>query len=125
VFGSTISLPPWACAAGIHRIAFERCYGLLTEGRVSARELGLPRPDFSDYMPFGLLSLRRALPRREVSTNDVFLDVGSGMSRIVLLAAMSYPFQRVLGVEIVRTTSDLHVRGGRGSLLPGVPRSNR
>jgi tRNA1(Val) A37 N6-methylase TrmN6 len=51
-------------------------------------------------MPYGWLSLRRILPCSEVSPHDVFVDVGSGMGRVVLLAAMSYPFQRVLGVEI-------------------------
>jgi hypothetical protein len=43
--------------------------------------------------------LRRVLPRREVGADDVFIDIGSGMGRVVFQAA-GYPFKRVIGVEL-------------------------
>jgi SAM-dependent methyltransferase len=110
VFGSAIKPSYVRLRRAFTGLLFERRYGVSTEGRLSAGELGLPRPNFSDYMPYGWLSLRRALPRSEVSTNDVFLDVGSGMGRVVLLAAMSYPFQRVLGVEISGRLHEIALR---------------
>jgi predicted RNA methylase len=45
-------------------------------------------------------TLRRILPRREVTEEDVFVDLGSGKGRVVLQAALHYPFRRVHGVEL-------------------------
>jgi SAM-dependent methyltransferase len=84
----------------IGELLFERRYGVRTEERLSPHELGLHDPQMSGYMPYGWSRLRRAMPRREVNADDVFLDVGSGMGRVVLQAALHYPFRRVLGIEI-------------------------
>jgi hypothetical protein len=51
------------------------------------------------YEPSGWFYLRRALPRRDVRPDSVFVDFGSGKGRIVYQAAR-YPFARVVGVEI-------------------------
>jgi len=48
--------------------------------------------------PYGLL--RRALRRGEVGPDDVFLDLGCGMGR-VLYEAGRLPFKRVIGVDVV------------------------
>jgi len=37
---------------------------------------------------------------REVGDEDVFVDYGSGMGRVVYQAAAQYPFKRVIGVEL-------------------------
>jgi 16S rRNA G966 N2-methylase RsmD len=50
--------------------------------------------------------LPRILPRRTVDVNDVFLDIGSGMGRALLVAA-SYPFSRVIGVELSAHLNDI------------------
>jgi len=100
VFGTAVKPPYLRLRRAFTGLLFERRYGVHTEARVPADELGLPGPHLSGYMPYGWFSLRRILPASEVSTNDVFLDVGSGMGRVVLQAAMSYPFRRVLGVEL-------------------------
>ncbi len=42
----------------------------------------------------------RVLREDEVSTDDVFLDLGCGMGR-VLLEACRYPFRQVIGVDVV------------------------
>lgn len=85
---------------------FERRYGVRTAGRVDLGELGLEGADRVYYIPASWLTLRRALPRREVGEQDVFVDLGSGMGRMVLEAA-TYPFKRVIGVELSERLHDI------------------
>jgi hypothetical protein len=87
---------------------FERRYGVRTTGRVDLDELGLAGADRVYYIPASWLTLRRALPRREVGEQDVFIDLGSGMGRMVLEAA-TYPFKRVIGVELSEQLHDIAV----------------
>src|SRR5436190_2276182 len=49
--------------------------------------------------PWGIL--RRVLATDEVNREDVFLDLGSGTGRVLLEAALHYPFRRIIGVEVV------------------------
>jgi predicted RNA methylase len=49
--------------------------------------------------------VRRALRRYEISPDDVFVDFGSGMGRVVVEASR-FPFKRVIGVELA---SQLHL----------------
>jgi hypothetical protein len=80
----------------------ERRYGIRTSGVVPLDELGVAAPDRLNYKPAPWFALRRALPRRSVTPDDVFLDFGSGMGRLVFQAALWYPFKRVIGVECPR-----------------------
>jgi Histone methylation protein DOT1 len=73
---------------------------LETEGEIRMEELGLARPDRVRYKPTGWSILPRILPAREVSDDDVFIDYGSGMGRIVYEAAARYSFERVIGLEL-------------------------
>lgn len=57
-------------------------------------------PDRVWYQASGWSYLRRAIPRSDVSGEDVFLDLGCGKGRVVIQAAEQYPFARVIGVEI-------------------------
>ncbi len=57
-------------------------------------------PERAHYQPSGWTWLRRALGRRGVGPGEVFADLGSGKGRVVLQAARTYPFERVIGVEI-------------------------
>ena len=78
-------------------VLVERRWGTETS-RVA--DLGaLDAPGRVRYEPSGWMDLRRILRRRDVSSDDVFLDLGCGKGRIVLQAA-TYPFRRVLGVEV-------------------------
>jgi precorrin-6B methylase 2 len=56
-------------------------------------------PDRVNYQPSGWRYLRRGLRKRDISSNDVFVDFGAGKGRILCQAAR-YPFGRVMGVEI-------------------------
>jgi predicted RNA methylase len=63
-------------------------------------------PDVHDaeriyYIASPWRQLRRALPRREVTEADVFVDIGCGKGRVVLEAAAGYPFRSCMGVELV------------------------
>ena len=53
------------------------------------------------YSPVGWRQLPRVLPPDSVTERDVFVDLGSGKGRAVLEAAATYPFARVIGVELV------------------------
>lgn len=83
-------------------VLFERRLDVRTDACIRLADLGVDAPDRNDYMPSGWLSLRRILRSSEVTADDVFLDVGSGLGRVVLQAAIGYPFRRVHGVEVAR-----------------------
>ncbi|GLW08790.1 hypothetical protein Misp01_39200 [Microtetraspora sp. NBRC 13810] len=82
------------------RALYERRYGVRTSDVVSLTEFGLDHRERVYYSPASWRTLRRALPPREIGGHDVFVDLGSGMGRMVLEAAAHYPFKRVIGVEL-------------------------
>jgi SAM-dependent methyltransferase len=83
----------------LERIAvgrLERHYlGVDTGGDIRPQELGYPH---GLYRGSSWLVLAEIFRRLEVGEQDVFVDVGSGMGRAVLMAARR-PFKRVIGVE--------------------------
>jgi len=87
-------------------LVFERG-GTRTSGLLSLQDLGIEveeQEERTHYAPAGWLALRRVLRKSEVSGEDVFIDYGSGMGR-VLLQAGRYPFRRIIGVEL---STELH-----------------
>ncbi|MEX1140860.1 MAG: methyltransferase domain-containing protein [Thermoleophilaceae bacterium] len=82
------------------RLLYERRYKAETTEAVDLDELGLAADGRGRYEPSDWRVLARVLPRRAVSSDDVFVDIGSGMGRVVLQAAMRYRFRRVIGVEL-------------------------
>jgi SAM-dependent methyltransferase len=99
VFRATLRPVFVAARDGLVRLV-ERRYGIRTSGVIELDELGIAAPDRERYKPAPWLTLRRALPRGSVGADDVFVDFGSGMGRVVFQAAMRYPFKRVTGVEL-------------------------
>jgi SAM-dependent methyltransferase len=67
---------------------------------ITLDQVGFDAPGRRSYQasPWGVIG--RVLPADEVNTDDVFLDLGCGMGR-VLLEATRYPFRRVIGVDVV------------------------
>ena len=96
LFASVVRPPYVWLRNGITDLLFERRLGVRTSGDVELQELGIAADGRVKYRPVGWLTLRRILPPSAVTTDDVFLDIGSGMGRAVLLAA-AYPFRRVIG----------------------------
>ncbi|MEU0518223.1 methyltransferase domain-containing protein [Streptosporangium sp. NPDC006007] len=89
------------------RLLFERRYGVRTSDTVSLARLGLAGEERVDYVAASWRLLRRTLPRRAVGESDVFIDLGSGMGRMVLEAAWRYPFKKVIGVELSGELNDI------------------
>lgn len=83
-----------------HRLLWqweEMRLGVKTAGDIPADQLGHGEQQFG-YQPIDPRSLRAALDLLRPNAADVFVDMGCGMGRGVLVAAR-YPFSRVLGVE--------------------------
>ncbi|MBA3261853.1 MAG: class I SAM-dependent methyltransferase [Thermoleophilaceae bacterium] len=78
---------------------FERALGIDTAGIVELAQLDAEGFEREGYEGSGWLDLRRMLRPGEVKPDDVFLDLGSGKGRVLMLAAR-YPFARVIGVEL-------------------------
>ena len=77
----------------------DRVLGVETTEMVRLAELGLDAMDRVHYEPAGWLDLARILRPDKVTGDDVFVDLGCGKGRVVLMAAR-YPFRRVIGVEL-------------------------
>jgi SAM-dependent methyltransferase len=78
---------------------FDRRHGVRTRGIVQLADLGVAGANRVWHDPSDTLLLRRALRRLGVGPSDVFLDLGAGKGRALLVAARE-PFARFLGVEI-------------------------
>jgi SAM-dependent methyltransferase len=109
----------WRLARHVGDLVFER--GVDTAGR--GYDIPHFHPDRVGYQASGWSYLRRVLPRREVDANDVFVDIGSGKGRVLLQAACSYRFARVIGVEISESLNQIartNVERRRGRLRTDV-----
>jgi SAM-dependent methyltransferase len=106
LFASVIRPPYVWLRNGITDLLYERRLGVRTSGDIGLEELGIAADGRVQYRPVGWLLLRRILPPSAVTTDDVFLDIGSGMGRAVVLAA-AYPFRRVIGVELSTRLVDI------------------
>lgn len=77
----------------------ERRLGIDSKGYIEADELGYVAPGYH-YEPAYYRSIHQALAQVRLRPwEDVFLDYGAGMGRVVVAAARR-PFKRVIGVEI-------------------------
>ena len=77
------------------RFAEQRYLGATTGGEIRAQELGY---EHGLYRGSSWLMLWELFRRLEVAEDDVFVDIGSGMGRVVFMAAHR-PFRRVIGIE--------------------------
>lgn len=81
----------------------ERRYGVKTYGNIPQEELGFAAAGKDSvggmYRASSWPVLRHIFKELRVSREDVFVDYGSGMGRVLILAARQ-PFKRVIGVEM-------------------------
>ncbi len=92
----------WKCLRWLVLQIYDRSQewrlGITTSTFIHWRELGLDENSESyeaiDYGTFGCV-----IRRIRIQPNDVFLDYGCGMGRVIILAARQ-PFRRVIGVEL-------------------------
>lgn len=90
-----------ACRRGWRRAretAREWQLGIRTAGSIDATSLDTGADRFG-YQPIPYAAFAMALQTIQAGANDVFVDLGCGLGRAVILAGMG-PFQRVVGVEI-------------------------
>ncbi|MBX3395447.1 MAG: methyltransferase domain-containing protein [Phycisphaerae bacterium] len=87
----------------VHRLAeqwYERRLGIRSADYIQLPELGIHNAQCKPYAPAEHRTLRRIMNSLEIRPGeDVFIDFGSGMGRVVVVAA-TYPFKRVMGIEI-------------------------
>jgi predicted RNA methylase len=76
----------------------DRALGIETSARVDLADLGLAHPERVGYEAGSWLDLPRILRRGE-ARDEVFLDLGAGKGRALLMASL-YPFRRIVGVEL-------------------------
>jgi SAM-dependent methyltransferase len=81
-------------------------YGIASDEEILASDLGITEKSCHDYLATGYIRFGQLMNEIEIRESDVFLDYGSGLGRAVILAA-TYPFRKVIGVELV---TDLHKR---------------
>ncbi len=73
--------------------------GVNTSQIFMPEDLGYWQEGYQMYTPTDYRSFQRVMRYIDVRERDVFLDYGSGLGRVLLMAAQ-YPFRRVLGVEL-------------------------
>jgi SAM-dependent methyltransferase len=84
----------------------ERRLGIRSAGFISLRDLGF-RDDCYSYEPITYGSVFTALEALKLRPGtEVFIDYGCGMGR-ALIAAATYPFKRVMGVELSEELSEI------------------
>ncbi len=105
LFETTVK-PAWLFARDAANRFLERRNNIQTMGTISLETLELAGEDRVHYRPSEWTTLKRIVPRREVAPDDVFVDFGSGMGRVVFQAAR-YPFKRVIGVELSERLNDV------------------
>ncbi len=75
-------------------------YGVSTGGEISPGDYGVDDGELHCYTATSYRRFRELMGYIDIKANqDVFLDFGSGLGRVVLLAA-TYPFRKVIGVEL-------------------------
>jgi SAM-dependent methyltransferase len=95
----TVKLGYHALARALGGAVIDRIANVETADKVDLEDFGLAQPNRVGYEAGSWLDLPRILRRDEIGPDDVFLDLGSGKGRMVLVAAR-YPFKRVIGVEL-------------------------
>lgn len=87
---------------------FDRQLGIRTARRPEFAGLAYDAPESIRYEPLPYSLVRTALAKITDDApleNDVFLDYGAGLGRIVIMAA-THPFKRVIGVELLEALSE-------------------
>jgi hypothetical protein len=92
---------------------YDRSFGIETAGVHQANELSIPSENArfaSEYAATPRHVFRRALTSLEIDfSRFVFVDLGSGKGRILLLASQ-FPFRRIEGVEFARELHEVASR---------------
>lgn len=80
-------------------------YGVATSAIVYHEDLGLDTENRVWHDPSSWLALQNAFELLAVSPADSFADLGAGLGRVLIVAAM-FPFRRVTGVEVSKELTE-------------------
>jgi predicted RNA methylase len=84
----------------LRELIYEGRLGIRSREIISLKELGLEHEERRQHYPTQLSDFWRMKKFLQPETqNEVFVDYGAGLGRVVILAAM-LPFKRVIGVEL-------------------------
>lgn len=86
--------------------AFEWRYGVHTDEYLYLEDLDLQEDGRVWHDASEWISLDRALRKLRIGREDVFVDLGSGLGRAVLVASR-LPFGRVIGVDIAESFNEV------------------
>jgi SAM-dependent methyltransferase len=78
---------------------YERRYHIESSGYIAPGDLGIGDEEFHGYEGTDYRSLNEIMRRLAITEDDVFLDLGAGKGRALIVAA-TRRFKRVIGVEI-------------------------
>jgi len=78
---------------------YGRKSGIYTFGRFDANEAKSANGDETIYQPTPFKTLKAVFSKLPLFENDILLDAGSGMGRVVFFAAM-YKIKKVIGIEL-------------------------
>ncbi len=101
----------WRTSRGVAHHLYEvyndRKFGIHTLECISPEVLGIGNGDSRAYVPSRWSDFRRFMGQLPtIRSSDVFVDYGSGMGRVLIMAA-AYSFARVVGVELSSQLSNL------------------
>ena len=96
--------PPGRIARRLQRLVLTRRYGMPPGALrdVDLVDIGFAAPGrVRQHIPSPWGVLRRILRPGEVTSDDVFIDIGCGMGPVLVEAAARYDFRRVIGIDVV------------------------
>jgi SAM-dependent methyltransferase len=99
---------------------YERRFNIRTHGYFTTASLQIPDPDAVFYLPTSYPGFFRAL--RHATVDGAFVDYGCGLGR-VLVAAATFPFARVTGLELsaeLAARAQANIARARGIRCPDI-----
>lgn len=104
--------------SAILRRHYERYFRISTCGHLSRAELSLESPLSVPYWPTDYSLVFKVCKWLPVRKSDVFVDYGSGMARVLIVAA-TRPFKKIIGVEVSSALNAIaveNIRKAKGRL---------
>lgn len=110
------------------RVLVDRVADFVQERRLGIRSSGLIRIETliqdwqgsHDYAPTSIHAFRAFMQKTDIIPGqDVFVDYGSGLGRVLVLAS-EYPFRKIIGVEVSQRLAALsrrNIENYRGEVL--------
>jgi len=90
-------------------IIFDKMYHVKTSGIIPLSQLKIDSKFVSKYHQYEAVKVRHfktLMKQLKFPDESVFVDIGSGMGRVILLASL-FSFQRIVGIEISSELCDI------------------